>query len=267
MRTFRILAVALGAIAALALTGGAKATETFGTGLRMSVTTQSADNPPTPDKTQYRKVSVTLGSAQAPMGQFLFADFKLKSEKAKKDAPLLNPMPSGDYLCLIKAEDIAKDVSNKKGDVVLTKGHYLSIGLPAMKAEDRRTAEKWEKMLVWDKLVIHNEQTQANAAGQFPNENLYRDTTRVQEDQWTVMSLNDSPVVYIEPLNPKSNDKKDDAVKADDKNADSKAKKVTLWIWNPGGKTDDDKPTDDPTVTAPGNPNPAQTTSPAPTSR
>jgi hypothetical protein len=239
------LAACVAAVGAEALAKGEA--ESFGRGLRFEVTSVADANVEKPDAEKYRKVEQSLGSAAQPRGQWLFGTFKLRETKSGR---LLDPMPAGQTMALLKAESFASDFKNKDGATVIPAGRYLSVGLPAMKKDARDEAEKWAKLLDWTALLIRPQQTQPNAAGQFENENVFRDVTRVPQDQWAVLSLDGLPAVYVEPLAPAKTEKStgadgrakprgDAPTGADkDKSAGRDAgadKEITLrmWIWNP----------------------------------
>ena len=177
----------------------AKETESFARGLLFTVEREAADRVHRPDPADFRRVSATLGSPRTPRGQWILGKYQITEPKSDT---AVTPMPDGQWMALVTLENLAKDLVNKDGKVVLKAARYLNIGLPAMDKEGRAQAVTWANGLRWNSLDLILRVAVPNAAHQFEYADVYRNQVRIPESDWAVLSLGGSAVIYIEPLRP-----------------------------------------------------------------
>ncbi len=225
----RALAVALLAIAAVAQAGDATAkdTKSYGHGIIPIVSAKGKSEVDggkiDPDK--YRVEKLQLGSIKQPKAQEALMDWAIVQGK---ETVFLD---EGKAQKTIRFTMVSLSADQAKNAGVKDAGRYLQITTPEFDKDGIQHSAKMVAILDWAKLAFKFQALPLNAAGLAENNEVFRVKTLVKADQWAIVSIGQSEVMYVEPLDDKSGDTAKD--KASARNKDDAPLTLVVHVWSP----------------------------------
>ena len=178
-----------------------------------------------PDKEKFEVATMNFGSKKEPKFQWIIGAWKWKAMEEEKPT---EPFPAGQPMFLLKT---AWD--EKQGD----SARSLVVCLFYPVAEEREQEEKWKKGILGEELRFQLLEGKLNPDihGRVEHEEWFNHQTVVPRHHWSVLLLEDHPVIYIEPLSVMT-PVKDGKSKSDKKEPEPDLK-VKVWIRKPAPLT------------------------------